>query len=369
MDDIKRRDANGKRLALEAYLQTLRNAVTDLSDALDRPLSESLRAISAAFIARRKATMLYKATHTTKYSYNAAVSQCQSEVRLTPRTLPWQTLVELTIQTTPPPASVESHKDYFGNEVRTFTILESHDRFSTVATSLVEVEPRESSVVSDVAWEHVRDELAAHSSFDTLEAFEFVFDSPMVTVSPELSALCQRQLSAGAAARRGHRGPLAPHPHRIPVHAQGHAHRHAAPRRSAPQEGVCQDFAHVMIGAVRSMRLAARYVSGYLRSGPKVQGAEASHAWVSVVHPWGWLDGYRPDERRPPGHRAHHARLGAGLRRRGARPGRRARRRQTDRRCDRPRRSRGRSDLALRARHVRRATRCKRAGSECHGGR
>ena len=122
--------------------------------------------------------MLYKATHTTKYSYNAAVSQCQSEVRLTPRTLPWQTLVELTIQTMPPPASVESHQDYFGNEVRTFTILESHDRFSTVATSLVEVEPRESSVVSDVAWEHVRDELAAHSSFDTLEAFEFVFDSP-----------------------------------------------------------------------------------------------------------------------------------------------------------------------------------------------
>ena len=94
--------------------------------------------------------MLYKATHTTKYAYNATVSQCQSEVRLTPRTLPWQTLVELTIQTTPPPASVESHQDYFGNEVRTFTILESHDRFSTVATSLVEVEPRESSVVSDV---------------------------------------------------------------------------------------------------------------------------------------------------------------------------------------------------------------------------
>src|SRR6187402_568473 len=131
--------------------------------------------------------MLYKATHTTKYSYNAAVSQCQSEVRLTPRTLPWQTLVELTIQTMPPAASVESHQDYFGNEVRTFTILENHDRFSTVATSLVEVEPHESSVVSDVSWEHVRDDLAVPSSFDTLEAFEFVFDSPMVAVSPELS--------------------------------------------------------------------------------------------------------------------------------------------------------------------------------------
>jgi transglutaminase-like putative cysteine protease len=57
------------------------------------------------------------------------------------------------------------------------------------------------------------------------------------------------------------------------------------------RRGVCQDFAHVMIGALRSMHLAARYVSGYLRSGVKYQGADASHAWVSVFIPdAGWLD-------------------------------------------------------------------------------
>ena len=51
-----------------------------------------------------------------------------------------------------------------------------------------------------------------------------------------------------------------------------------------------KDFAHVMIGAVRSQRLAARYVSGYVRPGPKVQGAQASHAWVSVFFPGsGWV--------------------------------------------------------------------------------
>ena len=55
--------------------------------------------------------------------------------------------------------------------------------------------------------------------------------------------------------------------------------------------GVCQDFAHLMIGAVRSLHLAARYVSGYLRSGEDVTGSEASHAWVSVFVPgFGWLD-------------------------------------------------------------------------------
>jgi len=57
------------------------------------------------------------------------------------------------------------------------------------------------------------------------------------------------------------------------------------------RHGVCQDFAHVMIGALRSAGLAARYVSGYLRSGKDVQGAEASHAWVSAYVPGvGWVD-------------------------------------------------------------------------------
>jgi transglutaminase-like putative cysteine protease len=57
------------------------------------------------------------------------------------------------------------------------------------------------------------------------------------------------------------------------------------------RRGVCQDFAHIMIGALRTCRLAARYVSGYLRSGANLQGSEASHAWVSVFIPgYGWLD-------------------------------------------------------------------------------
>src|SRR5204863_7306305 len=86
--------------------------------------------------------MRYKATHSTRYRYDAAVSQCQSEVRLTPRALPWQSLIESRIEVTPDAASIEAHKDYFGNDVTTFTILESHDRFVIVSTSVVDVQPR-----------------------------------------------------------------------------------------------------------------------------------------------------------------------------------------------------------------------------------
>ena len=62
------------------------------------------------------------------------------------------------------------------------------------------------------------------------------------------------------------------------------------------RRGVCQDFAHLAVGCVRSMGLAARYVSGYLETAPppgdeRMVGADASHAWLSVFVPgWGWLD-------------------------------------------------------------------------------
>lgn len=235
--------------------------------------------------------MRYKATHTTKYTYDATVSQCQSEVRLTPRTLPWQTIVESRIETTPPAASTESHDDYFGNEVTTFTILESHDRFSTIASSVIEVEAREASDVPSISWEAARDEVAAHMAFDTLEAFEFTFDSPLVAVTPDLASYARASFPAG----RSLVDAVEDLSHRIHTEFK---YTPRATRVDTPlsevlrlKKGVCQDFAHVMIGAVRSLRLPARYVSGYLRSGADVQGAEASHAWVSVFVPGsGWLD-------------------------------------------------------------------------------
>ena len=234
--------------------------------------------------------MRYKAVHSTRYLYDAVVSQCQSEVRLTPRALPWQSLIESRIQATPAPAAVETHKDYFGNDVTTFTILESHDRFVIVGTSVVEVRARPPAA-RDLPWETVRDELAAHARPETLEAFEFVFDSPFVAAAAELGAYAATSFPAGR--------PL--------LEAVDHlAHRIHADFKYQPKatnidtplletfrarRGVCQDFSHVMIGALRSLRLAARYVSGYLRSGADYQGAEASHAWVSVYLPGsGWFD-------------------------------------------------------------------------------
>jgi transglutaminase-like putative cysteine protease len=204
--------------------------------------------------------------------------------------LPWQALLESRIEATPGPASVEAHKDYFGNDVTTFTILESHDRFEIVATSVVEVQSRPAPV-GDLPWEAVRDELALHERPDTLEAFEYVFDSPFVATGAELAAYARPSFPPGRGLLEG----IDDLAHRI--HAE-FTYQPDVTSIDTPvlealkaRRGVCQDFSHVMIGALRSLRVASRYVSGYLRSGGDYQGAEASHAWVSVYLPGsGWVD-------------------------------------------------------------------------------
>jgi transglutaminase-like putative cysteine protease len=235
--------------------------------------------------------MLYRATHTTVYRYQAPVSQCLSEMRLTPRALPWQVVLERTITTDPSPASVDERKDYFGNAVSLISIVERHDRFTTVATSVVQVEPRPEVPPSALAWEAARDEVASLQSPEAIDAIEYVFDSPFVKAGPELAAFARGSFADGRPLLQA----VADLSHRI---HQEFTYRPTSTTVDTPvletlrtKRGVCQDFAHVMIGALRAMRLPARYVSGYLRSGANYEGAEASHAWVSVFLPErGWVD-------------------------------------------------------------------------------
>lgn len=234
--------------------------------------------------------MLYRVTHTTLYKYDAPVSQCLSEARLTPRALPWQTVLSSAIETVPAPASLTARRDYFGNAVSAVSILESHDRFSTVATSLVRVEPRP-PLSPGLAWEAVRAELRAHETPEALAALEFVCDSPFVAAAPELAEYARACFLPG----RSITAAVGELNHRI--HTE-FAYKPTSTAIDTPllevlrtRRGVCQDFSHLMIGALRSLGLAARYVSGYLRSGADYQGAEASHAWVSVYSPGdGWVD-------------------------------------------------------------------------------
>jgi len=197
------------------------------------------------------------------------------------------------IHVEPEPAVIENRKDYFGNDVSSFAIFRSHNRFITTATGMVEVEASLASLPAmspPLAWEQVRDLVAVQASDECLAAYEFVFDSPYVAAARELADFAHPTFTPGrpfaeAARELSHR-----------IHDE-FTYLPTSTSINMPllevfhnRCGVCQDFSHIMIGALRSLRLPARYVSGYLRSGAQYQGAEASHAWVSVFVPeTGWL--------------------------------------------------------------------------------
>ena len=155
----------------------------------------------------------------------------------------------------------------------------------------MDVAERSLPALAGPPWEQVRDELAAHASPEVLEAFEFTLTSPYVATDPLLANYARDSFAAGRAIAEATQDLT----HRIHTEFdyEPKATRIDTPvlETLAARRGVCQDFSHVMIGALRSLGLAARYVSGYLRSGAKYLGAEASHAWVSVFVPGsGWFD-------------------------------------------------------------------------------
>ena len=236
--------------------------------------------------------MKLRAEHTTTYLYSEPVAICHNEVHLRPRDEGRQTVVSSELSVHPEPDHSTHRKDYFGNSVTHFSIQTSHHMLVVTAVSEVEVRTAEPPLPElTPAWELVRDEVRAHAGAAEMEAFQYIFDSPHAATGPAFAEYGRTSFPAGRTWLAG----VQDLSHRI--HAEFLYDQRVTTIATPTEEvlrdrhGVCQDFAHVMIGCLRSLGLPARYVSGYLRSGPNMIGAEASHAWVSAYCPgWGWVD-------------------------------------------------------------------------------
>jgi transglutaminase-like putative cysteine protease len=240
--------------------------------------------------------MTYHTTHTTTYLYDQSVAQSISEARLTPRSFERQLVLESHIAVQPDFATLETRTDYFGNQVTTIAVFGTHEQFVVTSTSVVKVgigPARDLPGFSwpTTAWETVRDQLAVPADDESLAASEFIFESPYVPLVKSVADYARLSFAPGRPTIEAVRDLQ----HRI--HDEFIYKPESTSIEGPLQElmekrhGVCQDFAHVMIGGLRSLGLAARYVSGYLRSGADVQGSEASHAWVSAWVPGaGWVD-------------------------------------------------------------------------------
>ncbi len=232
--------------------------------------------------------MKYKITHKTMYEYVEAVPVCQNVVRLTPRNDGRQKCTYHRLIVRPIPAHVSRRTDYFGNTVQDFSIHEGHRALRVTAMSNVEVRPVSFPDASTTtAWEAIRDATAAARTPVVVDACQFRFGSSLVTGAAELADYARQSFT-----------PERPVLEAV-VDLNGRIHTDftydptATDIQTPWQEvfrnrrGVCQDLAHVTIGCLRSLGLAARYVSGYLRTIPppgrrRLVGADASHAWVSL---------------------------------------------------------------------------------------
>jgi transglutaminase-like putative cysteine protease len=234
--------------------------------------------------------VIYEVTHRTDYRYAAPVSASYGKAHLLPRDTPTQTCRRAEVRFDPLPDDRSEHLDSFGNRTMNFTILQPHTTLSVTGISVVEVvDPPTPSLLGNQPWEHAATGAAA-------EAVEFRLDSPRVAASAELAEFAAPSFAPG----RPIADAVADLVHRIKTGFEyvpgATTVTSTIDELMASRQGVCQDFAHLAIGCLRSVGLAARYVSGYLETDPppgqeRVAGADQSHAWASVYVPGdGWVD-------------------------------------------------------------------------------
>lgn len=242
--------------------------------------------------------MRYRVTHRTEYRYSEPVDSGYNEARLLPRALERQQVLSSSLSIDPPAVEQHERADYFGNRVVSFTLDRPHRSLTVTSCSEVIVEPRIEGLdlFSGESWEQARSALREATDAESLLARDLSLASPLVPLGAELSAYAQPSF---ARAR-----PLldAVHDLMVRIH-RDFRYDPAFTTLSTPladvlahRRGVCQDFAHLAIGCLRSQGLAARYVSGYIETlpppgKPRLVGADASHAWFSVFVPGcGWVD-------------------------------------------------------------------------------
>ena len=241
--------------------------------------------------------MKLEVSHRTTYGYRAPVAQSHHLVHLKPRTLPWQTVLHHSLLIDPAPVARTEIRDYFGNDAVLLRIEDQHVEFVVHARSTVDVTPQP---VSDLArsrtWEDVVALVTRPNAEIDVDVAQFTCRSWHTPPSPATESFARASF-----------------PPRRPVLAgtldltrrifQEFTFDGTATDISTPvaqvletKRGVCQDFAHLGLAALRSLGIPARYVSGYLLTRPpqgqvKLKGADASHAWLSVWTPEaGWTD-------------------------------------------------------------------------------
>ena len=229
--------------------------------------------------------MQLRVTHVTGYRYDGKAVASYNLARMTPRSSADQIVVHARVEVSPAPFS-HTYRDYFGNEVTAFEVLDPHDELTVTATSTVHTQ-RTPATPPALGWE----DLAAAWVADRYTEFLEIGD--LVRPPDDLAARF-RDLRAAADRPGDAARAVCALVNREVVYETGSTEVETQAAAAWQQRaGVCQDMAHLVIGGLRTLGIPARYVSGYQHPQPDAPIGEAvrgeSHAWVE----W-WDDGWHP---------------------------------------------------------------------------
>jgi len=239
--------------------------------------------------------MFYAIRHFTRYRYSRPVWQSVMELRMQPRSEQSQRCFTFQLSVNPQ-ARIFAYQDHLGNLVHHFDVPGQHRQLTIIADALVDVENPSPlpETLGPAAWEEL------DAMIDQEDYWDMLMPSKLARTSPELEALAKEF----GVAERDARQPL-----ELLTTLNCRLHNYfsyvqrstgvdtAIEEAILTRQGVCQDFAHIMIAMVRNLRIPCRYVSGYLhrdRGDQKGAGESATHAWAEALLPRiGWL-GFDP---------------------------------------------------------------------------
>ena len=233
--------------------------------------------------------MIYNVRHRTTYRYSQPVTFARCVLRLSPRETAAQTVLESVITITPRPARSRVHLGPFGERVMTVAVETAHTELIIEARSRVDVtRTAPTQPLDGLAWESVREQAFASTALSQEAPAHYLYPT---NATPVLRPITEYGLESFPPER-----PII----EAAADLMGRIKRDfvydpEATGVSTPvikafeaRRGVCQDFTHMMIAALRGIGLPAAYVTGYLRTTPppgkpRMEGADATHAWV-----WLW---------------------------------------------------------------------------------
>jgi transglutaminase-like putative cysteine protease len=255
--------------------------------------------------------MTFNIVHTTAYEYSAPAIESFTELRVRPRQNNHQTVHNHVTEVTPR-AALEEFADYYDNVVECLSVPYRHKCLTVTSRSTVETLPHKDALsgldlsVSEAVrlyWPQRR------------ELFDFLMPSMHAPITPEIEAMAKQHLPSSGSFCDAIKG-LCSYIYNDFTYMPGVTDvRTPISEVLRRRQGVCQDFAHVMISVLRAAGLPARYVSGYIetesvRGDSDLVGATASHAWVEVYLPSGLWFGIDPTNDMMEGER--HVQIGIG---------------------------------------------------------